>query len=272
MRSVWLVCAAALLMFMVVAVASAGTSHARTHTHPHVAHASTLERALLAVFASFRATLGRLRECAAAARVPLHALCCSSTRRAPTATTSLWCTLLLFVRTHTLSHSLSEEQPAETPLMVAILQDNDARVRELLNTGASPAEKITGGWTPLHAASSKGIVDWVRLLIDHGGEVNAKNVDNRTRTCFLSSSLVVVAALAPGCLLASAGVHSAARGCPRGPRRYGRGLAVCWCRPQHPGQQGRYAAACRQCSWYAADKCCSRVRERPRFCIFVLVC
>ena len=198
MRSVWLVCAAALLMFMVVAVASAGTSHARTHTHPHVAHASTLERALLAVFASFRATLGRLRECAAAAaaRVPLHALCCSSTRRAPTATTSLWCTLLLFVRTHTLSHSLSEEQPAETPLMVAILQDNDARVRELLNTGASPAEKITGGWTPLHAASSKGIVDWVRLLIDHGGEVNAKNVDNRTRTCcFLSSSSLVVALL-----------------------------------------------------------------------------
>ena len=75
--------------------------------------------------------------------------------------------------------TINAQDGVESPVLAAILQENDALLRELLANGGNPNENVAG-WTPLHAAASKGNNEWVSLLINKGGNVNAKNLDNRT--------------------------------------------------------------------------------------------
>jgi ankyrin repeat protein len=57
---------------------------------------------------------------------------------------------------------------------------NAEKVAELLKQGANPKAESRGGITALHQAASRGHVEVMRLLIDRGADVNAKDVHGRT--------------------------------------------------------------------------------------------
>jgi ankyrin repeat protein len=70
------------------------------------------------------------------------------------------------------------------PLHTAITLDPAsvaaAFVELLLNAGADAAIKITGGWTPLHAAAAMGYRGVAGTLIDHGAARTAKAENEKT--------------------------------------------------------------------------------------------
>ncbi|KAH7964940.1 hypothetical protein HPB49_002585 [Dermacentor silvarum] len=68
----------------------------------------------------------------------------------------------------------------ETPLQVAAIKGDAARVKALLSGGANPNVRDNAGWTPLHEASSQGAVEVVRLLLAAGACVNAAGPDGVT--------------------------------------------------------------------------------------------
>ncbi|KAK8768403.1 hypothetical protein V5799_015134 [Amblyomma americanum] len=68
----------------------------------------------------------------------------------------------------------------ETPLQVAAIKGDAARVKALLSAGANPNVRDNAGWTPLHEASSQGALEVVRLLIAAGACVNAAGPDGIT--------------------------------------------------------------------------------------------
>lgn len=68
----------------------------------------------------------------------------------------------------------------ETPLQVAAIKGDAARVKALLSGGANPNVRDNAGWTPLHEASSQGAVEVVRLLLAAGASVNAAGPDGVT--------------------------------------------------------------------------------------------
>jgi ankyrin repeat protein len=63
-----------------------------------------------------------------------------------------------------------------TPLHLAAFFGNDAAARVLLNKGASPAERSTNAMEnlPLHAAAAGRHAAMVKLLIEHGSPVGAR--------------------------------------------------------------------------------------------------
>src|SRR3954471_13487391 len=62
-----------------------------------------------------------------------------------------------------------------TPLSEAVVSGNAAMIEALLNAGASPKTLTSeNGETVLMTASRAGNVDAVRLLLDRGADVNAK--------------------------------------------------------------------------------------------------
>ncbi|MCC6003801.1 MAG: ankyrin repeat domain-containing protein [Thermofilum sp.] len=70
--------------------------------------------------------------------------------------------------------SLDEELRIE--LFIAMVDGDTARVRKLLRKGANVNAKYgDSDLTPLHWAAFLGHVDVVRLLLEHGAEVNARN-------------------------------------------------------------------------------------------------
>lgn len=68
----------------------------------------------------------------------------------------------------------------ETPLQVAAIKGDAARVQQLLSGGANPNVRDNAGWTPLHEASSQGALEVVRLLLGAGACVNASGPDGVT--------------------------------------------------------------------------------------------
>lgn len=68
----------------------------------------------------------------------------------------------------------------ETPLQVAAIKGDAARVQQLLSAGANPNVRDNAGWTPLHEASSQGALEVVRLLLGAGACVNASGPDGVT--------------------------------------------------------------------------------------------
>ncbi|GFS66207.1 BRCA1-associated RING domain protein 1 [Trichonephila inaurata madagascariensis] len=69
----------------------------------------------------------------------------------------------------------------ETPLQVAVIKGDIARVKELLKIGALVNTQDNNGWTPLHEASNRDFVEIAKVLLDHGALVNVPSLkDNVT--------------------------------------------------------------------------------------------
>ncbi len=67
-----------------------------------------------------------------------------------------------------------------TPLHSAASSDHVDVARVLLDAGASPDERQSGGWTPLHAAAHNGSAAMVALLLEAGADPSLTNDDGRT--------------------------------------------------------------------------------------------
>lgn len=65
-------------------------------------------------------------------------------------------------------------------LRLAAEQNNEKIVASLLKAGADPNLPQAGGFLALEAAVRKGNISIVKMLLDHGGEVNAKGYHGRT--------------------------------------------------------------------------------------------
>ncbi|XP_047115062.1 BRCA1-associated RING domain protein 1-like isoform X2 [Schistocerca piceifrons] len=68
----------------------------------------------------------------------------------------------------------------ETPLQVACIKGDAARVKSLLDEGANPNTKDFAGWTPLHEAVQSGNFTITELLVKAGAAVNATGAGNTT--------------------------------------------------------------------------------------------
>ncbi len=64
-----------------------------------------------------------------------------------------------------------------TPLHSAAAGRHARVVQVLLEAGADPNARQSGGWTPLHSAARNGDVASVRLLVASGADPSARNVD-----------------------------------------------------------------------------------------------
>jgi len=69
-----------------------------------------------------------------------------------------------------------------TPLGFSLsTHHDDARVTQLLiERGANPNTRDSGGSTPLHYASKYGRIEVARVLIEHGASVKVENNDGKT--------------------------------------------------------------------------------------------
>ncbi|KAH3846671.1 protein phosphatase 1 regulatory subunit 27-like isoform X1 [Dreissena polymorpha] len=59
-----------------------------------------------------------------------------------------------------------------TPLHQAVLDGNEAAVRLLVNHGADVNKQDKDSWTPLHAACAEGHADIVQFLLENGADKN----------------------------------------------------------------------------------------------------
>jgi ankyrin repeat protein len=63
---------------------------------------------------------------------------------------------------------------AKHPRKLLVRDGGEARVRGLLARGACPRAEDSAGYTPLHYAARAGHAAIVRMLLDGGGDVNAR--------------------------------------------------------------------------------------------------
>jgi hypothetical protein len=80
-----------------------------------------------------------------------------------------------------------ETENGSTPLLWALeggCFEDVSVVRLLLEHGADINAQNHSGWTPLHWASFNGVLEVVRLLLKHGAEVGAKDNDGKTALQF----------------------------------------------------------------------------------------
>lgn len=67
-----------------------------------------------------------------------------------------------------------------TPLHSAAARGEDHIAALLLDAGGDPNARDGGGYSPLHTAAANGHLPLVRLLLDRGAEVNARNDEGAT--------------------------------------------------------------------------------------------
>ena len=67
-----------------------------------------------------------------------------------------------------------------TPLLAAVINKRRRATERLLVGGADPNRVHPLLGTPIHAATGAGDVELLKLLIDHGGDVRARNVQGQT--------------------------------------------------------------------------------------------
>lgn len=86
-------------------------------------------------------------------------------------------------------------QMAMTPLLAAIAHKQHAAVERLLSAGADPNFVHPRFGTAAHAAAGTGDVELLQLVLDRGGDVNARNALGHTPLQTLAASLANVAQL-----------------------------------------------------------------------------
>ena len=67
-----------------------------------------------------------------------------------------------------------------TPLLAAVLHKRRRAVEKLLEDGANPNRLHPLFGTPVHAAAGAGEIELLQLLVDHGGDVNARNAQGQS--------------------------------------------------------------------------------------------
>ncbi|XP_014406022.1 PREDICTED: ankyrin-2 [Myotis brandtii] len=74
----------------------------------------------------------------------------------------------------------TQQENGITPLHVASKRGNTNMVKLLLDRGGQIDAKTRNGITPLHVASKRGNTNMVKLLLDRGGQIDAKTRDGLT--------------------------------------------------------------------------------------------
>jgi ankyrin repeat protein len=87
-------------------------------------------------------------------------------------------------------------QLAMTPLLAAVIHQQQPAAERLLAGGADPNYVHPLFGTPLHAATGAGNVDLLRLLIDRGGDVRARNRQGQTPLAVVAASRATIERLA----------------------------------------------------------------------------
>jgi hypothetical protein len=83
-----------------------------------------------------------------------------------------------------------------TPLLAAVTNKQTSAAELLLNAGANPNRVHPMFGTAIHAAAAAGDDELLKLIIDHGGEVNATNAQGQTPLQMLANSLAALDRLA----------------------------------------------------------------------------
>jgi hypothetical protein len=79
-------------------------------------------------------------------------------------------------------------QVAMTPLLAAIVHKQRLAAERLLDGGADPNRVDPRYGTPVHAAAGVGDVELLQLLLDRGGDVNARSAQGQTPLEMLAAS------------------------------------------------------------------------------------
>lgn len=74
----------------------------------------------------------------------------------------------------------SPDAAGRFPLHYAALENDVAKVRELLSAGANPNVADRQGFQPLHLAAQQGATEAARALLEAGAEVDAVNTFGNT--------------------------------------------------------------------------------------------
>ncbi len=79
---------------------------------------------------------------------------------------------------------LTPSAPTADELLTAAADGDIDRMKVLLDKGVAVNAKNPDGWTALMIGASQGSVDMVKLLLDHGADVNEKNSKGQTPLIF----------------------------------------------------------------------------------------
>jgi len=74
----------------------------------------------------------------------------------------------------------NRKQVGRTTLHKAVQQDNDKKVKQLLQAGADVNCADHLGWTPLHIAVENNFFSVVKILLDYRADPNLPNLDDQT--------------------------------------------------------------------------------------------
>src|SRR5207249_6863566 len=68
----------------------------------------------------------------------------------------------------------------ETPLKIAVVQQNAPLVRDLLDAGADPNATGEDNQTPLHHAAGRESLEIIKLLLQHGASITPLDIYGQT--------------------------------------------------------------------------------------------
>ncbi|MCE1247684.1 MAG: ankyrin repeat domain-containing protein [Firmicutes bacterium] len=73
-----------------------------------------------------------------------------------------------------------QDEASMRPIHIAVMEGDYIKTEKLLNSGIQVNVKAQYGWTPLHFAIDRDLIDIARLLIIWGASVKAENSDGKT--------------------------------------------------------------------------------------------